>query len=75
MQVVPEGAQEGEVQKDEGGSHSKQMGDGRDAAFFASELCTESGEHHADAADVPCAVPEPPLAVWRLSRQKLVSST
>ena len=28
--------------------------DRRDAAFTASELCTESGEHHLNAADGPC---------------------
>ena len=72
MQVVlKEGTQEGGVQKDEGRSCCRQMRqewqairrqlthcDRRDAAFFASELCIKSGEHHPDAADGPCVLPE-----------------
>ena len=72
MQVLPEeGTQGGGAQKDDGRSRCRQMrqewqanrcqlthGDRRDAAFLASEPCTESGEHHPDAADGPCALPE-----------------
>ena len=72
MQVLPEeGTQEGGVQKDEGRSRCRHMrpewhanrcqlahGDRRDAAFFASEPRTESGEHHPDAADRPCVFGE-----------------
>ena len=63
------------MQKDEGGSRYRQIrqerqanwrqlahGDRCNAAFFASELCTECGwfhgEYHPDAADPFCVLPE-----------------
>ena len=43
------------------------LGDSRDVAFVASELCTESGERHADAADGPGVLPE---SHWRVRRHQ-----
>ena len=76
------GTQEGGVQKDESGSRCRQVrqawqanlcqvahSDRCDAAFSASELCAESGEHHRAAADGPSALPE---SHWQSALRNLV---
>ena len=73
MHVLPEaGTQEGGVQKDDSGCRSWQVrqawhanwcplahSDRRDAAFTASELCTEYGKYHPLQQMVPAHFPNP----------------